>query len=152
MTFSTLRLFARAPADLDVMSAHVQDAVLQTGDMTFLDDKRRFVLVMNRFCWELPQKESLRVRSALQIGGILEAKRRNIRSDKPDSVLSLLAVRFAPNDQPGDALAGTVSIIFSGGGEIRLAVEACEAILEDITQPWATTRRPAHRPDSDARD
>ena len=70
MTFSPLRLFARAPADLDVMSAHVQDAVLQTGDMTFLDDKRRFVLVMNRFCWELPQKESLRVRSALQIGGI----------------------------------------------------------------------------------
>ena len=101
--------------------------------MAFLDDQRRVVLVMNRFCWELPESKSLRVRSALQIGGIVSAQRRNIRTDQPDGVLSLLALRFEAEDAP----AGTVSIIFSGGGEIRLAVEACEAILEDITEPWA---------------
>ena len=95
---------------------------------------------MNRFCWELPESKSLRVRSALQIGSIVNAQRRNIRTDQPDGVLSLLALRFEALDAP----AGTVSIIFSGGGEIRLAVETCEAILEDITEPWPTTRRPIH--------
>ena len=33
---------------------------------------------------------------------------------------------------------------FAGGGEIRLAVEACEAILEDVTAPWAAKSRPQH--------
>ena len=140
MTHRPLKLFARAAEDMDIISAHMQDAVLQTGDMAFLDDQRRVVLVMNRFCWELPESKSLRVRSALQIGSIVNAQRRNIRADQPDGVLSLLALRFEALDAP----AGTVSIIFSGGGEIRLAVETCEAILEDITEPWTTTRRPAH--------
>ena len=140
MTHRPLKLFARAAEDMDIISAHAQDAVLQTGDMAFLDDLRRVVLVMNRFCWELPESESLRVRSALQIGNIVSARRRNIRTDQPDGVLSLLALRFESGDPP----SGTVSIIFSGGGEIRLAVEACEAILEDITEPWAATRRPTH--------
>ena len=140
MTHRPLKLFARAAEDMDIISAHAQDAVLQTGDMAFLDNLRRVVLVMNRFCWELPESESLRVRSALQIGNIVSARRRNIRTDQPDGVLSLLALRFESGDPP----SGTVSIIFSGGGEIRLAVETCEAILEDITEPWAATRRPAH--------
>ena len=140
MTHRPLKLFARAAEDMDIISAHMQDAVLQTGDMAFLDDQRRVVLVMNRFCWELPESKSLRVRSALQIGSIVNAQRRNIRSATPDGVLSLLALRFEAEDAP----AGTVSIIFSGGGEIRLAVETCEAILEDITEPWTATRRPAH--------
>ena len=103
-----LKLFARAAEDMDIISAHTQDAVLQTGDMAFLDDQRRVVLVMNRFCWELPESKSLRVRSALQIGSIVSAQRRNIRTDQPDGVLSLLALRFEAEDAP----AGTVSIIF----------------------------------------
>ena len=140
MTHRPLKLFARAAEDIDIISAHAQDAVLQTGDMAFLDDQRRVVLVMNRFCWELPESRPLRVRSALQIGSIVSAQRRNIHTDQPDGVLSLLALRFEAEDAP----AGAVSIIFSGGGEIRLAVETCEAILEDITEPWAATRRPAH--------
>ena len=129
MTHRPLKLFARAAEDMDIISAHTQDAVLQTGDMAFLDDQRR-----------VPERQSLRVRSALQIGSILSARRRNIRTDQGDGVLSILALRFEAEDAP----AGTVSIIFSGGGEIRLAVETCEAILEDITEPWAATRRPAH--------
>ncbi|MAI52486.1 MAG: hypothetical protein CML80_06345, partial [Rhodobiaceae bacterium] len=42
--------------------------------------------------------------------------------------------------EPGESLF----IIFSGGGEIRLAVESGKAILEDIPEPWPATRRPAH--------
>ena len=83
MTHRPLKLFARAAEDIDIISAHAQDAVLQTGDMAFLDDQRRVVLVMNRFCWELPESKSLRVRSALQIGSIVSAQRRNIRTDQP---------------------------------------------------------------------
>ena len=73
MTHKPLKLLARSAEDMDVLSAHIQDAVLQIGDMTFLDNQRRIVMLMNRYCWEQPESKHLRVRSALQIGGILTA-------------------------------------------------------------------------------
>ncbi len=134
-----LKLFARSDNDINVLSTCLQDCVLQVGDMRYLPDTRQFVLVVNRYCWE-HETTALRVRSALQFSGVENVQRLNIAQQKVDAILSLLALRFEPNDAP----AGDMRIIFSGGGEIRLAVEACAAILEDITQPWPATRRPVH--------
>ena len=47
-----LKLFARDAADIEVMSAYVQDMVLQVADMAHVSDQKRFVLLGNRFCWE----------------------------------------------------------------------------------------------------
>jgi hypothetical protein len=49
-------------------------------------------------------------------------------------------VHFLPDKLP----AGEMRLQFAGGGEIGLEVEACEAILEDITAPWAAKARPHH--------
>ena len=38
--------------DLQVVSAVLQDALIQISDMRYLAAERRFVLVANRFCWE----------------------------------------------------------------------------------------------------
>ena len=81
--------------------------------MAFLDDQRRVVLVMNRFA-ELPEANLCVYEVHYKFSSIVNAQRRNIRTDQPDGVLSLLALRFEALDAP----AGTVSIIF-GGGEIR---------------------------------
>ena len=64
-----------------------------------------------------------------------------IDRDKPADVLSLLAIRFLPADAP----AGTVDLVFAGGGTIRLDVECIEARLADLGGAWEASSRPAHR-------
>lgn len=136
-----LKLYARDGDDIQILSAHVQDAVGQIGDMAHLRDTRRFVILFNRYCWEA--KTPLRVRSALQIGGVISIQQRKLNQQKSDGVISLLSVQFEPKQAP----AGEIGLIFAGGGEIRLEVEACEAILEDISAPWAARAQPDHGDD-----
>ena len=47
-----LRLKARDADDLQIISAALQDAIVAVGDMAYLPDEQRFVLVVNRFKWE----------------------------------------------------------------------------------------------------
>ena len=63
-------------------------------------------------------------------------------------MLNLLAVEFSEQDPP----AGVVTLIFSGGGMLRLEVECLEAELADLGPAWPATCRPAHADDAtDAR-
>jgi hypothetical protein len=59
---------------------------------------------------------------------------------RADDVLSLLAIRFVA----GEAPAGTIELVFSGGIAIRLEVECIEARLTDTGAAWETLSRPAH--------
>ncbi len=137
-----LKLYARDADDLQVISACLQDAVGQIGDLAYLPDERRFIWLANRYCWEAAPA-AMRVRAALQIAGVSGIQYRKLNRQRADGVISLLSLHF----EPGDAPAGHISLIFAGGGEIRLEVEACEAILEDITAPWAARSQPAHEDD-----
>ena len=139
---SPLKLYGRDADDMQVISACLQDAVGQIGDMAYLEAERRFVVLVNRYCWE-DEKADMRVRAALQIGGVGAIAYQKLNRQRLDGVVSLLSVQFEPSDAP----AGVVRLIFSGGGEIRLEVEACEAILEDISAPWAASSQPAHEDD-----
>ena len=133
-----LRLLAQDAADLQVISAAVQDAVAKVGDIVFEPRARRLTLAFNRYRWEAGGGE--RVRSALQLGGVLNVQYRKIRRSAPDAVLELLAVTFEPGDPPG----GVVTFAFAGGGDIRATVECIEAVLADVSPPWPTPRKPAH--------
>ncbi|TIQ82995.1 MAG: DUF2948 family protein, partial [Mesorhizobium sp.] len=77
----------------------------------------------------------------LHFDRVLGAKTSGIARDKPDEVLSLLAISFVALDKP----AGIVELIFSGGGAIMLDVECIEARLADIGGAWEATSRPFHR-------
>jgi di/tripeptidase len=94
-------------------------------------------------CWEVPDQK-LRVRTAIQIANVQSLQIKNINQHYAGGIASILAMKFEPKDTPKDTLEGNLRIIFSGGGEIRLAVEACEAILEDISDAWAAQSRPSH--------
>ena len=132
-----LKLLAQTGDEMAVLSAHMQDAVLQLGDMTY--QGRRFIAVMNRFRWENTRTNE-RVRSVLNVSGVLAVQRRNIKPQAEGGVLSLLALHFTETDAP----AGELALIFAGGAELRLQVESPNAILEDITEAWATKSRPQH--------
>lgn len=140
---AVLTLAAEDAADLEVISARLQDAVAKVKDLVYLPKRRRFAAVFNRFQWEAGARSGdLRVQSGLHFEGVLSVKSSNIRRRAADTVVSLLAIKFEPNS--ADDPAGTVELIFSGGGVLKLEVECLDAGLSDISGPWAARGRPAH--------
>ncbi|WP_395670753.1 DUF2948 family protein [Phenylobacterium sp.] len=133
-----LRLLAQDEADLAVLSAAAQDAVLKVGDIQFEAAARRLTLAFNRYRWEGAGRQ--RVRAALQIAGVLKVEARRIRRNAPDAVLQLLAITFEAGEAPG----GVLTLSFAGGGDVRVEVECIEAVLADVSQPWPTPRTPEH--------
>lgn len=133
-----LNLLAHDEEDLAVVSAALQDAVAKVGDIVFEARARRLTIAFNRFRWEAGVRE--RVRSALQVGGVLAVQTRKIRRDRREGVLELLAIAFEAGEPPGGAL----TFSFAGGGDLRATVECIDAVLSDVSQPWPTRRVPAH--------
>ena len=139
-----LRLIAEETADLEVISSAIQDAVLKAENLKYDRKRRRFTLEVNRFQWEDSKSKSGpqgRVRALLAFDGVLNVKTRAITKADPDLVLSILSLSFeAAAEPPG----GTISILFSGDGELALEVEAIDATLLDSAYEWSTRRRPDH--------
>ena len=133
-----LRLLAQDADDLAIISAAMQDAVAKVGDIAFEPKARRLTIAFNRYRWEAGGGE--RVRSGLQLGGVLKVETRKIRRDLPDGVLEILALTFEPGEAPG----GVVTLSCAGGGDLRATVECVEAVLADVSPPWPTPRKPAH--------
>jgi len=133
-----LRLLAQDAEDLPVIASATQDAVSRIGDILYESAARRLTLGMNRYRWEGSGGE--RVRSALQIGGVLDVKSRRLRRTAHDAVLELLSLNFMPGEAPG----GVLTFQFAGGGDLAVTVECIDAILSDISEPWSTPRRPSH--------
>jgi hypothetical protein len=138
-----LKLVALDKDDLAVISTHLQDAIVNVGDIVWLRAEKRVVLGLNRFDWEAacgtnPQYQ--RRRTALRFERVNGVKCRNVRPADKNAVLSLLAVDF----EEGDAPAGVIVLTFSGGAALRLDVECLEAEIADLGPAWATTRCPDH--------
>lgn len=133
-----LRLLAQDADDLAVISAAMQDAVAKVGDIAYEPKARRLTIAFNRFRWERGGRE--RVRSALQLGGVINVQARKIRRTPRDAVIEILAVSFDAGEPPG----GIVTISCAGGGDLRAVVECVDAVLADVSEPWPTPREPAH--------
>lgn len=133
-----LHLLAEDPEDLSIISAALQDAVAKVGDISYEARSRRLTIAFNRFRWEAGERQ--RVRSALQIGGVLSVQARRIRRERREGVLELLAIAFEPGGPPG----GILTLSFAGGGDLRATVECVDAVLADVSTPWPTPRAPRH--------
>ncbi|MEI9965816.1 MAG: DUF2948 family protein [Caulobacteraceae bacterium] len=137
-----LRLLAEDADDLGVISAALQDAVAKVGDIAYEPQARRLTLALNRFRWEADGRGAggERVRAALQIGCVLGVQARRIKREPKDAVVELLAVDFEPGEAPG----GRILLRFAGDADLAAEVECVEAVLADLSQPWATPRAPKH--------
>jgi hypothetical protein len=142
-----LKLVALDRDDIEVVSAHVQDALVRVGDIFWKAHEHRFVLALNRFDWmsavdaKLEQKADYRrCRTALRFERVVACKCRNLDQTDKDVRLNLLAVEFAERDAPG----GVVTLTFSGGGVIRLEVECLEAELADLGEVFVADCCPNH--------
>ncbi len=135
-----LKLLALDSEDLEIVSAHVQDAVVRVGDMGYSKNDRRFVLLINRYAWETGDKRGQRKRAGLHFDHVTSAHAEGFDLNSKEGVLELLAVTFEPSDAP----AGQVLLTFAGGGRVRLDVECLEARLRDLGGVWAAKAQPKH--------
>ncbi len=142
-TLDQLKFVVLDEEDLEIVSTHLQDAVVKVSDVLWRPQEKRLVLALNRFDWESAQSanpEYRRRRAALRFERVLSCKGRDVSLAGKDEVLNLLAVEFSETDEP----SGIVTLTFSGGPALRLEVECLEAELADLGPSWTTAACPAH--------
>ena len=155
-----LKLRAHDPADMDVVAALLQDALVPQADMAYLAREKRFVMVANRFRWHgdpieddrpaapapQPVGEDVafaegdappfeRVNCGLCFDKVRRVRYRGLKPGGNDEILSLLTIDSRPK---------AITLIFAGDAAVHLEVEAIRCHLEDVGQPWPTRWRPQH--------
>ncbi len=146
-----LKLRAHDPEDLAIISAQLQDAIVPIGDMAFFAPQKRFVMVANRFMWEIGAVENepardgddapdnqpvyLRSNCGIRFEGVTAVRSRDVDLQDRGQMLELLAIRWVD---------GAAELDFSGAGTVRLEMKRPVCLMEDIGEPWPTTRRPSH--------
>ena len=145
-----LRLLARDSADIGVLSTLLQDAIVPGVDMLFDRDRKRFIFIANRFCWERPaiaevtgeKGEPVRERSlcVVRIEGVQRVLQNNIPAGRDKELFNLLAVIC------GDGAENEiyVDLMFSAGTTVRLLVEIIEVAATDVEEARPTTSQPKH--------
>jgi hypothetical protein len=138
-----LKLLAEDAADLEILAAAAQDALVRMRDVAYDRRARRFTLMLDRFRWESAGENGPyeRTRAVLSFECVLGVKSRKVRLDAPDAIAALLSLQFMPAAEPP---GGEVRVTLAGGGDILLEVECLEAMLLDMGAAWSTPRRPDH--------
>ena len=154
-----LKLRAHDVEDLDVISAILQDALVPLVDAAFRPHEKRFVLVANRFDWTkngdlqasapvnaAPEGDAAfedaadeppfhRINCGICFDRVKAVRSRGIDLSDQEQILNLLAIK-------GEE--GAVTLLFSGGGAIRLEVSLIRCHIEDLGESWPTRWRPDH--------
>ncbi len=162
-----LKLRARDAADLAIIAACLQDALIRPRDMTYLAEERRFVFVANRFLWEAAARRSgaAAARSATAIrprgdegdaefadgetvGPIYQRVHCGVCFDRVRGV-KLRGFTLAKGPEflellTVQAQGDAILIMFAGNATVRLEVEAVRCHFEDLGEAWPTAWRPEH--------
>lgn len=136
---SELRLKAEDADDLAVISACLQDAIVRDEDLAYDRRGHRFALIASRYCRD--SADGRRALCLLRFDSVLSVQCRDWTARPPGAAARpLLALDIAP----GAEGAADITLIFGGGGMIRLGVECIDAILKDMGQSWTSGTRPDH--------
>lgn len=141
---SGTKLVALDREDLEVISAHLQDAVMRVGDIRWLKRERKLALVANRYDHLSAgggNDRGERRLTGLQLSRVERVAASHIVMEDKTAILLLLAITFEPGDT---APEGSIVLTFAGGGTIRAEVECIEAAMADLGPKWAARARPDH--------
>jgi hypothetical protein len=133
---AALKLRAEDEEDIAIISAILQDALVTVGDMAYVAEDRRFVILANRLRREQSDDGLERVRCGVRFDDVGAVQRQRFNPRDAERILVLLAIRR-------DA-GGALRIDFAGGAGVRLEVGRILCHLEDLGEPWPTGQRPRH--------
>ncbi len=145
MKEKNLKLIARTEEDLRVVSAHLQDAIVNVSDIANLKKNKIFLIQLNRFMWEDIEKgvfrKNKRIRTILKFDNVISAYSKNIKQSKNDKFLDFLTIES--NLMPDNNYE--MKIVFAGDLIIRIISEVIEVTLDDQGEPWNTKNIPKHK-------
>ena len=140
-----LKLIARTEEDLRVVSAHLQDAIVNVNDIANLKKNKILLLQLNRFMWEDVEKgvfrKNKRIRTVLKFENVIKVYSKNIYQDKKDKFLDFLTIetnKMTDNNYE-------MKIVFSGDSIIKVISEVIEVTLDDQGEAWDTKNMPKHK-------
>ena len=134
---SALKLHAQSSDDIKILSALLQDALIAGADMVFDKAENTFMLVANRYCWELQDAgQQMRCMCGVKFGTIGAVRTRGMTADKTQ-FYNLLALEY-------DKAAQHIMLVFSGGVGIQLEVSSIMIIVRDLAEPHPSFARPDH--------
>ena len=145
MEVKNLKLIARTEEDLRVVSAHLQDAIVNVSDIANLKKNKIFLMQMNRFMWEDVEKgvfrKNKRIRTIIKIENVINVHAKNINQSKKDKFLDFLTIET--NRMPDNNYE--MKIVFAGDSIIRVISEVIEVTLDDQGDAWNTKNKPKHK-------
>ena len=140
-----LKLIARTVEDLRVVSAHLQDAIVNINDIANLKKNKILLLQLNRFMWEDVEKglfrKNKRIRTILKFENVINVKSRNINLAGEDKFLDFLTIetnQMIDNNYE-------MKILFAGDSIVRVTAEVIEVTLDDQGEAWDTKNKPKHK-------
>ena len=145
MEAKNLKLIAKTEEDLRVVSAHLQDAIVNVSDVANLKKNKIFLMQLNRFMWEDVEKgvfrKNKRIRTILKFENVIKAYSKNINQSKGNKFLDFLAIetnKMIDNNYE-------MKIVFAGDSIIKIIAEAIEVTLDDQGEAWDTKNKPKHK-------
>ena len=140
-----LKLIARTVEDLRVVSAHLQDAIVNINDIANLKKNKILLLQLNRFMWEDVEKglfrKNKRIRTILKFENVIKVKSRNINLAGKDKFLDFLTIET--NQMTDNNYE--MKILFAGDSILKVIVEVIEVTLDDQGEAWDTKNKPKHK-------
>ena len=147
-----LRLVAQDEADIEVVSALLQDAIIAGSDMYFDAQNSCFLIVANRFCWERPALADVNASSGgavheralcgLRINHVVDVQKRHWPTDWRTAFFNILALKPVAVPQQDDGCV--IEFSFSGGPSLRLITEQINLVLGDLDNGRPTNLQPWH--------
>ena len=149
MKVDVLKIKADDDEDLEVFATMLQDAPMPLAEVTYLDDEKRFAALFHRFCYEHEHEHDpswnegmCQVDCALIFENVHSAEAWDIGGLGGEGTVELMTIVSDAGE--GDRVV--ITLVFHGGGHIRLETAAIEGWLHDIGTPKNTKRRPRHTP------
>ena len=140
-----LKLIARTKDDLRVVSAYLQDAIVNISDIANLEKNKIFLMQLNRFMWEDVEKgvfrKNKRIRSILKFENVMKVNSKNINQAYKDKFLDFLTIES--NQMPDNNYE--MKILFAGDSIIKVISEVIEVTLDDQGEAWDTKNKPKHK-------
>ena len=144
MKSKNLKLIARTKDDLRVVSAHLQDAIVNISDIANLEKNKIFLMQLNRFMWEDVEKgvfrKNKRIKSVLKFDNIVKVYSKNISQMEKSKFLDFLTIETI--QMPDNNYE--MKLIFSGNSMIKVISEVIDVTLDDQGEAWDTKNMPKH--------